>query len=239
MPDDLILYNFRSREAMGINQMNNVILIRLLFIFFAITFGIIILSPQAKAQSLSPYGIWDYNTVPQQQYEFDMPEWGTPQVRPSVVNPGPKVSVVPEEPEIVEFPNDETAGTIIISQKSRRLYYVIDSESALEYPIGVGREGFQWKGVQKVSRIEEWPEWIPPPEMRQRRPELPVRMAGGVNNPLGAVAIYLGNSLYRIHGSNEPKTIGTESSSGCFRMHNEHAVHLASLVTVGTIVKVY
>lgn len=192
---------------------------------------------RANAQSLSPYGLWDYT-----QPEAWTPSWRTQTIRPSqpmVVNPGPQIAVIPEEPEIVEFPNDEVAGTIIISQKHRRLYYVIDSASALEYPIGVGRDGFQWKGVEKVSRIVDWPEWIPPAEMRQRRPELPVRMAGGVNNPLGAVAIYLGNSLYRIHGSNEPKTIGTESSSGCFRMHNEHAVHLASLVTVGTVVKVY
>lgn len=191
----------------------------------------------AYAQGLSPYGMWDYT-----QPEAWTPSWRTQTIRPAtpmIVDPGPQVEVVPEEPDIVEFPNEETPGTIVILQKHRRLYYVIDSESALEYPIGVGRDGFQWKGVEKVSRIVEWPEWIPPPEMRQRRPELPVRMAGGVNNPLGAVAIYLGNSLYRIHGSNEPKTIGTESSSGCFRMHNEHAVHLASLVTVGTIVKVY
>ena len=190
----------------------------------------------AKAQSLTPYGMWDYNDVSRPQQEKsrrNIPNWDTE------VNPGAKISVIPEEPDMISFPNDETPGTVIVSQYNRALYYVIDSETALEYPIAVGREGFQWRGTEKVSRIAEWPEWIPPAEMRRRQPHLPERMSGGLKNPLGAVAIYLGNTLYRIHGSNEPKTIGTESSSGCFRMHNEHAVHLASLVTVGTIVKVY
>jgi len=192
---------------------------------------------RANAQGLSQFGLWEDDPVAIEQWNYDVRPAAP--IVPRIVNPGPRIEIIPEEPEIVAFPNDEVPGTVVIVQELRRLYYVIDSESALKYPIGVGRDGFQWKGVEKVSRIVEWPEWIPPPEMRQRRPELPVRMAGGVNNPLGAVAMYLGNSLYRIHGSNEPKTIGTESSSGCFRMHNEHAVHLASLVRVGTVVKVY
>ncbi len=224
--------------------------------------GAALFSP-ANAQGLSQFGLWDDDPVAIEQWNYDVRP-AAPMV-PRIVNPGPRIEVIPEEPEIVAFPNDEVPGTVpgprievipeepeivafpndevpgtvVIIQELRRLYYVIDAKTALEYPIGVGRDGFQWKGVEEVSRIVEWPEWIPPPEMRQRRPELPVRMAGGVNNPLGAVAMYLGNSLYRIHGSNEPKTIGTESSSGCFRMHNEHAVHLASLVRVGTVVKVY
>jgi lipoprotein-anchoring transpeptidase ErfK/SrfK len=205
----------------------------LLYCAFILFIAPVFIAP-AKAQGLSQYGLWEDDPVAIEQWNYEIFP-----IAPMIINPGPKVAVVPEEPEIVDYPNNETPGTIVIVQKLRKLYYVIDADSALEYPIGVGRDGFQWTGVEKVSRIVDWPEWIPPPEMRARRPELPVRMAGGVKNPLGAVAIYLGNTLYRIHGSNEPKTIGTESSSGCFRMHNEHAVHLASLVHVGTVVKVY
>jgi lipoprotein-anchoring transpeptidase ErfK/SrfK len=216
--------------------MTNGLLIRVVYFVCGFIIGAALFSP-ANAQGLSQFGLWDDDPVAIEQWNYDVRP-AAPMV-PRIVNPGPRIEVIPEEPEIVAFPNDEVPGTVVIIQELRRLYYVIDAKTALEYPIGVGRDGFQWKGVEEVSRIVEWPEWIPPPEMRQRRPELPVRMAGGVNNPLGAVAMYLGNSLYRIHGSNEPKTIGTESSSGCFRMHNEHAVHLASLVRVGTVVKVY
>jgi len=102
----------------------------------------------------------------------------------------------------------------------------------------VGRQGFAWTGKEKVARITDWPDWYPPAEMRQRRPELPQRMLGGVHNPLGAKAIYLGNTLYRIHGTNDPKSIGKAESSGCFRMMNENVLHLASLVKVGTEVTI-
>ena len=110
--------------------------------------------------------------------------------------------------------------------------------AAFAYPIGVGREGFSWTGSEKVSNITDWPDWYPPAEMRKRKPELPERMLGGLNNPLGAKAIYLGNTLYRIHGTNDPKSIGRAESSGCFRMLNAHVLHLASLVQVGTPVTV-
>jgi hypothetical protein len=120
----------------------------------------------------------------------------------------------------------------------RKLYHVIDATSAYAYPIGVGRDGFSWTGVEKVSRIASWPDWHPPEEMRKRQPYLPVKMTGGVANPLGARAIYLGNTLYRIHGTNDPKSIGGAESSGCFRMMNEHFAYLATRVQVGADVHV-
>ena len=109
---------------------------------------------------------------------------------------------------------------------------------ALRYPISVGREGFTWTGTEAISRVAEWPDWHPPEEMRDRDPSLPEKMSGGIKNPLGAKAIYLGNTLYRIHGTNDPKSIGRAASSGCFRMLNGHVVDLASRVQIGTPVTV-
>ena len=129
-------------------------------------------------------------------------------------------------------------GSIVIDTSRRKLYYVTGMTSAYAYPIGVGREGFSWTGAEKASRVADWPDWYPPAEMRKRKPELPEKMLGGVNNPLGAKAIYLGNTLYRIHGTNDPKSIGKAESSGCFRMLNQHVLHLASLVQVGASVTV-
>ena len=120
----------------------------------------------------------------------------------------------------------------------RKLYYVLSATSAYAYPIAVGRQGFGWTGKEKISRIADWPDWYPPADMRKRKPSLPERMLGGIRNPLGAKAIYLGNTLYRIHGTNEPKSIGKAESSGCFRMLNENVLHLASLVHVGTEVTI-
>jgi len=108
----------------------------------------------------------------------------------------------------------------------------------LSYPIAVGREGFTWTGTEKVSKIVDWPDWLPPEEMRVRKPNLPLRMTGGIKNPLGVKAIYLGNTLYRIHGTNDAESIGEAASSGCFRMHNEHVVHLAKLIDATTTVHV-
>ncbi|MFT3731163.1 MAG: L,D-transpeptidase [Hyphomicrobium sp.] len=141
-------------------------------------------------------------------------------------------------PPKVAFSAGYAPGSIVIDTSARKLYYVLSSNTAYAYPIGVGRQGFAWTGKEKVSRIADWPDWYPPADMRQRRPELPVRMLGGIRNPLGAKAIYLGNTLYRIHGTNEPKSIGTAASSGCFRMMNENVLHLASLVHVGTEVTI-
>ncbi|MFY9627389.1 MAG: L,D-transpeptidase [Methylocystis sp.] len=129
-------------------------------------------------------------------------------------------------------------GTVVVSTKERRLYYVLGDEEAIEYGVGVGREGFTWSGAKTVSRKREWPDWTPPPQMLKRRPDLPRHMEGGIENPLGARAIYLGSSNYRIHGSNEPDTIGAAVSSGCIRMTNRDVVDLYGRVKVGTRVVV-
>lgn len=125
-------------------------------------------------------------------------------------------------------------GSVVVSTKNRRLYYVLSKDRAIEYGVGVGREGFTWSGVKTITRKEEWPDWRPPAQMLQRRPDLPRYMPGGMDNPLGARALYLGSSNYRIHGSNEPDTIGAAVSSGCIRMTNKDIVDLYERVKVGT-----
>src|SRR5262249_27287778 len=139
-------------------------------------------------------------------------------------------------PSTVNFPAQYKAGTILISTSQRRLYLMLGNGQALQYPIGVGRIGFTWSGVTRVSAKREWPSWTPPADMRRRRPDLPRSMAGGIENPLGARALYLGSTLYRIHGSNEPETIGQAVSSGCFRLTNEDVVDLYNRVSVGATV---
>jgi lipoprotein-anchoring transpeptidase ErfK/SrfK len=142
------------------------------------------------------------------------------------------------QPKRVSFPNSYTVGSIVIDHQGRQLFLVQSSDTALRYPISVGREGFNWNGTEKISRVAEWPDWHPPAEMRERDPSLPEKMSGGIRNPLGAKALYLGNSLYRIHGTNDAKSIGRAASSGCFRMLNGHVVDLAGRVGVGTPVTV-
>lgn len=170
--------------------------------------------------------------------EFEGPPRKNASDKPVGVDGGPRPSIAPKSPPIVAFASAYAPGSIVIDTNSRKLYFVIRTMAAFAYPIGVGRDGFSWTGEQKVSRIADWPDWYPPAEMRKRKPELPKRMLGGLNNPLGAKAIYLGNTLYRIHGTNDPKSIGRAESSGCFRMLNAHVLHLASLVKVGTPVTV-
>jgi lipoprotein-anchoring transpeptidase ErfK/SrfK len=138
----------------------------------------------------------------------------------------------------VEYKSEHPVGSIIIDTRTRYLYLVQPNGRALRYGVGVGRPGFEWKGVKTVSAMKEWPDWRPPAEMRKRQPYLPEHMAGGPNNPLGARAIYLGSSLYRIHGSNEPHTIGSAVSSGCFRMRNQDVIDLYNRVKVGARVVV-
>jgi lipoprotein-anchoring transpeptidase ErfK/SrfK len=138
----------------------------------------------------------------------------------------------------VTYGGPERPGTIVIDTHGRYLYLVEDGGRALRYGVGVGRPGFAWAGIKEVSMKRAWPDWRPPDEMLKRRPDLPSFMAGGPENPLGARALYLGSSLYRIHGSNEPWTIGTEVSSGCIRMRNEDVIDLYERVKVGTKVVV-
>lgn len=138
----------------------------------------------------------------------------------------------------VNFSGAYSAGTIIINTSERRLYLVVGDGQAIRYGIGVGRVGFSWAGVTAVSAKKEWPDWTPPSQMLRRRPDLPRHMKGGIDNPLGARAMYLGSSLYRIHGSNEPETIGQAVSSGCFRMTNDDVVDLYSRVRIGSKVVV-
>jgi lipoprotein-anchoring transpeptidase ErfK/SrfK len=133
----------------------------------------------------------------------------------------------------VSYPSNETPGTIVINTAERRLYLILGNGQALRYGIGVGRIGFTWAGVTRVSAKKEWPDWTPPSQMLRRRPDLPRHMRGGEDNPLGARAMYLGSTLFRIHGSNEPETIGTAVSSGCFRLTNEDVIDLYGRVRVG------
>jgi lipoprotein-anchoring transpeptidase ErfK/SrfK len=138
----------------------------------------------------------------------------------------------------VMYPTNYAPGTIVINTGERRLYLVLDNGQALRYGIGVGRDGFRWSGTHRISAKKEWPSWTPPSQMLARRPDLPRHMAGGIENPLGARAMYLGSTLYRIHGSNEPETIGQAVSSGCFRMTNDDVTDLYGRVSVGTTVVV-
>jgi lipoprotein-anchoring transpeptidase ErfK/SrfK len=142
--------------------------------------------------------------------------------------------------ELVSFPGDHRKGTIVINTTEKRLYRMEGDGMAMRYGIGVGREGFAWKGQERVTRKAEWPSWTPPAEMRRREKakgrNLPARMEGGVENPLGARALYLGNTLYRIHGTNQPWTIGQAVSSGCIRLINEDIVHLFDNTRVGDLV---
>jgi lipoprotein-anchoring transpeptidase ErfK/SrfK len=136
--------------------------------------------------------------------------------------------------QLVGYPTTAAAGTIIVDTAHTYLYYVLGDGQAIRYGIGVGRDGFTWSGSQSVTRMAEWPDWTPPKEMIARQPYLPRFMAGGEGNPLGARAIYLGSTVYRIHGTNAPESIGTKVSSGCIRLTNADVADLYSRVTVGT-----
>ena len=150
--------------------------------------------------------------------------------------PTPEEEKLPAEfrPQPVFFRSSEPVGTIVIHTNERFLYLVQGNDRAIRYGIGVGRDGFQWQGLLKISRKQEWPDWRPPAEMIKRQPYLPRFMAGGPGNPLGARALYLGDTDYRIHGTNQPQTIGHAVSSGCFRMVNRDVIDLFDRVPVGT-----
>ncbi|MBH5401782.1 L,D-transpeptidase [Bradyrhizobium sp. CNPSo 4010] len=149
---------------------------------------------------------------------------------------GSSVSPIPRT--TVMYNGSYAPGTVVVNTAERRLYLVLGNGQALRYGIGVGRDGFRWGGVHKITAKKEWPDWTPPSQMLARRPDLPRHMKGGIENPLGARAMYLGSTLYRIHGSNEPETIGQAVSSGCFRMTNDDVTDLYNRVSVGTTVVV-
>ncbi|GLS19674.1 L,D-transpeptidase [Labrys miyagiensis] len=159
--------------------------------------------------------------------------------RPGFVPDPTEEQLLPEyRPQPVYFRSNEPPGTIVVETEDRFLYLVQDNKTAIRYGIGVGREGFQWSGLLKISRKQEWPDWRPPPEMIKRQPYLPRFMAGGPGNPLGARALYLGGTDYRIHGTNQPETIGYAVSSGCIRLVNPDVINLYDKVPVGTRVVV-
>jgi lipoprotein-anchoring transpeptidase ErfK/SrfK len=151
---------------------------------------------------------------------------------------GERPVVEPVAPEKIAFDSNFTPNSIVIDSAGRKLYFILSPTEAYQYPISVGREGFSWTGTEVISRKQDWPDWHPPKEMIARDSRLPDKMSGGIRNPLGALALYLGETLYRIHGTNDESSIGGAASSGCFRMMNEHVVHLASLAGIGTPVTV-
>ncbi|KRR18857.1 L,D-transpeptidase [Bradyrhizobium retamae] len=164
---------------------------------------------------------------------------------PQIEAAPPPVAAAPEEEERFELParlrrqvvnyyTREAPGTIIIDTPNTYLYLVLGNGQAMRYGIGIGRDGFTWSGTQTITRKAEWPAWTPPPQMIARQPYLPRHMAGGPGNPLGARAMYLGGTIYRIHGTNDPSTIGSRVSSGCLRLTNEDVIDLYSRVSVGT-----
>jgi lipoprotein-anchoring transpeptidase ErfK/SrfK len=139
----------------------------------------------------------------------------------------------PIKRQIVDYASNLKPGTIVIETSERRLYFVLEGDKAIKYGIGVGRDGFRWSGTHRITRTAEWPGWTPPAAMRRRVPDLPAYMPGGPNNPLGARALYIGSTLYRIHGTSEPWTIGQAVSSGCIRMTNEDVIDLYERVRIG------
>jgi lipoprotein-anchoring transpeptidase ErfK/SrfK len=157
---------------------------------------------------------------------------------PAMVSGGERPLASPVPRETVAYNGPYAPGTIVISTGERRLYFVLAGGQALKYGVGVGRPGFTWAGATYIANKREWPDWTPPAQMLLRRPDLPRHMAGGIENPLGARAMYLAGTLYRIHGSNEPDTIGQAVSSGCIRMTNDDVVDLYGRASVGARVVV-
>ncbi|SNB73058.1 L,D-transpeptidase catalytic domain [Rhodoblastus acidophilus] len=174
---------------------------------------------------------------PQPRLAPRRPAVETPYAQPAALRPGRDIPDAFRRTE-VDYSGDEKIGSIVVDTPNHYLYLVTGPGRALRYGIGVARPGFAWGGHKTVSRKAEWPDWTPPAEMMQRRPDLPAHMEGGPGNPLGARALYLGSSLYRIHGTNEPWTIGQNVSSGCIRMMNEDVIDLYERVRIGADVTV-
>jgi lipoprotein-anchoring transpeptidase ErfK/SrfK len=193
----------------------------------ALTIGAVAFTSSAAAAPLPLFPFFGQPTqqaAPQQQ------------LAPSDDEDSPSTFTLPArlKRQVVNYPTREAPGTIIIDTPNTYLYYVLGNGQAMRYGIGVGREGFTWSGTQTIVKKAEWPDWTPPAEMIARQPYLPRYMAGGPGNPLGARAMYLGGTIYRIHGTNAPHTIGTRVSSGCLRLVNEDVIDLYSRVQVGT-----
>ena len=174
--------------------------------------GLVFSAPPGRAQQQRTDPGDQPGLVADDSYELD-PEW---------------------QKQMVDYRTTEAPDTIIISAAERHLYLIQPGGRALRYGIGVGRDGFQWQGLLSITRKAEWPDWTPPPEMIARQPYLPRFMAGGPGNPLGARAMYLGTTVYRIHDTNQPWTIGAKISSGCFRLVNHDVADLYDRVPVGT-----
>ena len=199
--------------------------------FMLAALGLAALTGSASGQALgfAPFGqqpsIFD-SAIREAPYEAIEEESGDVEIAPHLRR------------QIVAYNGREGAGTVIVDTANTYLYYVLGNGRAVRYGIGVGREGFTWSGTQNVTRKSEWPDWTPPAEMIARQPYLPRFMAGGPGNPMGARAMYLGNSIYRIHGTNQPSSIGQKVSSGCIRLLNEDVTDLYSRVGVGAKVVV-
>lgn len=179
-------------------------------------------STQSVAPTSAPPGDIIASLPPEDQPEVGQPKELPPHLRR----------------QIVDYWTKEPAGTLIVDTPNTYLYLVLGEGKAMRYGIGVGREGFTWAGMEKITKVAEWPDWYPPTEMIERQPYLPRFMAGGETNPLGARALYLGKTVYRIHGTNQPSTIGTFVSSGCIRLVNDDVIDLFQRVKVGTRVVV-
>ena len=176
---------------------------------------------------------------PASLFEQIMPQASVPRQEPyeSVVpEPEGSAAAVPEHlrRQVVNYTTREAPGTVIVDTPNTYLYYVLGDGKAIRYGIGVGRDGFTWSGIKAIERKTEWPDWAPPPEMIARQPYLPRWMAGGPGNPLGARALYIGGTIYRIHGTNAPSSIGQNVSSGCIRMLNEDVIDLYGRAQIGT-----
>ena len=190
--------------------------------------------------SAEPLAMNDPFPFPRSLFEQVVPDQASPDPSQPDVNAAGEPTATPEQfrRQIVAYDAREAPGTIVIDTPHTYLYYVLGGGRAIRYGIGVGRDGFRWAGVQTVANKQEWPDWHPPQEMIERQPYLPRFMAGGPGNPLGARAMYLGNTEYRIHGTNDPTTIGKRVSSGCIRLTNEDVEDLYNRVTIGTKVVV-
>ena len=200
-------------------------------VFFAVAAILLATADIAPAQSNGGYDprTWSYDP------EGDMLISPSGQESDTGYSAQPKWSPIPRE--VVRFGEAQPKGSIVINTSERRLYYVLGDGTALKYAVGVGKEGFSWAGRDEISSKRHWPDWRPPAEMRQREAAsgrvLPARVEGGPNNPLGARALYIGSTLYRIHGTNQPWTVGQANSSGCIRMTNEDVIDLYERVGIG------